>query len=361
MAIKYKVKDGKKYVWDTFANKWSFRGAVPYPIKEGEYKDKLPPAPKGARVSQIPELSEVLAAPYQAAMSGVVKVGEAISKPVGELGEKFSKGIGRAVEKQFSKREQGTMYAPTTGEKFMTEAQRIARSVVDVSPPVAQAPQEPKVQINPPMTPSPKPSISVTPPSEDEAAAARRYNVMDITRLESVLSEMNTRDKQRDLIVEKNPWLGGGFTAKLDIPSPAEAARREVGALPKPKTGYEGLSPDQIFEKYNKKHGTSYGGDKELSKAADKEIREWNTQADGTPVKIASKETMAAMRAQEPQDASKIPVTETPADKIPLSFREEPEPRVTPRTTQAYNEEYSRRYQRALAGGYNTNSRDIYQ
>jgi hypothetical protein len=355
MAIKYKVKDGKKYVFDTFANKWTFRGPVDYPVKDGEYTGSLPPPPKGARVSQIPALSEVLAAPYQAAMAGATKVGEAISNEVfrrEQSGPSLTVDVKKATQKLFPKREQGTMYAPTAGEKFMTEGQRIARSIIDVSPPVAQAPQEPKVQINPPMTPSPKPSISVTPPSEDEAAAARRYNVMDITRLESVLSEMNTRDKQRDLIVEKNPWLGGGFTAKLDIPSPAEAARREVGALPKPKTGYEGLSPDQIFEKYNKKHGTSYGGDKELSKAADKEIREWNTQADGTPVKIASKETMAAMRAQEPQDASKIPVTETPADKIPLSFREEPEPRTTPRNAQAYSDEYKRRYQKALAGNY---------
>jgi hypothetical protein len=337
MAIKYKVKDGKKYVWDTFANKWTFRGPVDYPVKDGEYTGSLPPPPKWARVSQIPALSEVLAAPYQAAMAGATKVGRAISKPAMEIGVGATQGIKQAAQEQFPQREQGTMYAPTAGEKFMTEAQRLARSAMDVSPPVAQAPQEPKVQINPPMTPSPKPSISVTPPSEDEAAAARRYNVMDITRLESVLSEMNTRDKQRDLIVEKNPWLGGGFTAKLDIPSPAEAARRE-GSVVAPLKPRPANIPKSDVAKWAEDEAQAYAGSK-----------------------IASEETMAAMRAQEPQDASKIPVTETPADKIPLSFREEPEPRVTPRTTQAYNEEYSRRYQRALAGGYNTNSRDIYQ
>jgi len=201
---------------------------------------------------------------------------------------------------------------------------------MDVSPPVAQAPQEPKVQINPPMTPSPKPSISVTPPSEDEAAAARRYNVMDITRLESVLSEMNTRDKQRDLIVEKNPWLGGGFTAKLDIPSPAEAARRE-GRVVAPSKPRPANIPKSDVAKWAEDEAQAYAGSK-----------------------IASKETMAAMRSQQPQDASKIPVTETPADKIPVSLREETEPRTTPRNAQAYSDEYKRRYQKALAGNYGT-------
>lgn len=81
MAIRYKIKDGKKYVWDDFAKKWSFRGATPYYIEEGEYKDKLPPPIKGARVSGIPELSEVLSAPYQAAL-GAIPVGKARNVPV---------------------------------------------------------------------------------------------------------------------------------------------------------------------------------------------------------------------------------------------------------------------------------------
>jgi hypothetical protein len=237
----------------------------------------------------------------------------------------------------------------------MTKGQQIARSVIDVSPPVTAAPQEPKVEINPPTAPAPTPSISVTPPSEDEAAAARRYNVMDITRLESVLSEMEARDKQKDLIIEQSPWLGGGFTAKLDIPSAAEAARLEAGTFPKPKTGYEGLTPDQVIAKYNKKHGTKFGGDPELSQWADRQIREWDTQADGTPVKIASKETMDALRAQLPEDASKIPVEETP-EKPSILTVANPDVVAQERKpgASAYAEEYKKRYQRALAGNYGT-------
>jgi hypothetical protein len=211
----------------------------------------------------------------------------------------------------------------------MTKGQQIARSVIDVSPPVTAAPQEPKVEINPPTAPAPTPSISVTPPSEDEAAAARRYNVMDITHLESVLSEMEARDKQKDLIIEQSPWLGGGFTAKLNIPSKSEAAILEQGTFPKPRP-----LPVKLPQS-------------EASKWAEDEARAY------TGTKIASKETMDALGAQLPEDASKIPVEETP-DKPSLLTVANPDVVARERKpgASAYADEYKMRYQKALAGNY---------
>jgi hypothetical protein len=339
MANKWKVQGGKKYLWDTFANKWSFRGNVGYPVADGEYKDKIPAPEAGTRASQsqVPELSDVLAAPYQAAMAGATKVGEAVSRPIMQMGEAGTRGIKEAAQQQFPQREENTIVAPTTGQRLMAEGQQIAKSVMDLSQPQSNMPKEPEIQVNP-RTVWPKPSATITPPSPMEDAVARRNRVMDIAHVGSVLSSMKAREEVRDTVIQKNPWLGGGFSLKptqLDIPSKEEAAIREAGVFPRPKPIVIPKSQVEID--------------------ADRQLREMETQADGTPVKIASKETIDALRMQEPK-------LEEKAFKAP---RIEPAPKFTDeelRGTQTerkpgaqnYADEYRLRYQKAMAGGYGT-------
>jgi hypothetical protein len=273
MANKWKVKGGKKYLWDTFANKWSFRGNVGYPVADGEYKDKIPAPEAGTRASQsqVPELSDVLAAPYQAAMAGVTKVGEAVSRPIMQMGEAGTRWIKEAAQQQFPQREENTIVAPTAGQKLMAEGQQIARSVMDVSTPmVTRPPREPEIQINPKTT-WPKPSITITPPTKLEEAVAK---LEDIGRADAIIkargirqsvpSQMEQEVKNLETsaemkraammalnVIKEKPWLGNGYTveeasAKLDtqirelteMNKQADAIQREIDALvasePKP-------------------------------------------------------------------------------------------------------------------------------
>jgi hypothetical protein len=334
MANKWKVKGGKKYLWDKFANKWSFRGNVGYPVADGEYKDKIPAPEKGTKAaqSQVPELSDVLAAPYQAAMAGVTKVGEAISRPLMQMGEAGTRGIKEAAQQQFPQREENTIVAPTAGQKLMAEGQQIARSVMDVSPPmVTRPPREPEIQINPKTT-WPKPSITITPPSLKEDAEARRNRVMNAAHINSVLSLMNAREEEMNTAIEKNPWLGGGYSVKpaqaqLNIPSREEAAIREAGVLPTPRPAPLPKSQAQI--------------------QAEESMKEWSGS------KIAPKETIDALRAQEPtltQTEFKAPRIESAPKFTDEELRETQTERQP--GLKNYRDEGNLRYRMALAGRY---------
>jgi hypothetical protein len=216
----------------------------------------------------------------------------------------------------------------------MAEGQQIARSVMDVSPPVAaRAPREPEIQINPKTT-WPKPSITITPPSLKEEAEARRNRVMDAAHINSVLSLMNAREEEMNTAIEKNPWLGGGYSVKpaqaqLDIPSREEAAIREAGVFPTPRPAPLPKSQAQI--------------------QAEESMKEWSGS------KIAPKETIDALRAQEPT----LTQTEFKAPRIesaPKFTDEELRETQTERKPGAknYADEYRLRYQKAMAGNYGT-------
>jgi hypothetical protein len=265
-------------------------------------------------------------------MAGVTKVGEAISRPLMQMGEAGTRGIKEAAQQQFPQREENAIVAPTAGQKLMAEGQQIARSVMDVSPPmVTRPPREPEIQINP-RTVWPKPSATITPPSPMEDAVARRNRVMDIAHVDSVLSSMKAREEVRDTVIQKNPWLGGGFSLKptqLDIPSREEAAIREAGVFPTPRPAPLPKSQAQI--------------------QAEESMKEWSGS------KIAPKETIDALRAQEPT----LTQTEFKAPRIesaPKFTDEELRGTQTERQPGAknYADEYRLRYQKAMAGGYGT-------
>jgi hypothetical protein len=330
MANKWKVQGGKKYLWDTFANKWSFRGNVGYPVADGEYKDKIPAPEAGTRASQsqVPELSDVLAAPYQAAMAGVTKVGEAVSRPIMQMGESGTSGLKEAAQQQFPKREENTIVAPTTGQRLMAEGQQIAKSVMDLSQPQSNMPKEPEIQVNP-RTVWPKPSATITPPSPMEDME----NIRSLAREDAAIDYYNNKEAKRREIRKRNAWLGLGETVHPVLPYIPEPE------MPKPKPIVIPKSQVEID--------------------ADRQLREMETQADGTPVKIASKETIDALRMQEPK-------LEEKAFKAP---RIEPAPKFTDeelRGTQTerkpgaqnYADEYRLRYQRAMAGRYGGASGD---
>jgi hypothetical protein len=192
-------------------------------------------------------------------------------------------------------------------------------------------PREPEIQINP-RTNFPKPSITITPPSLKEEAEARRNRVMDAAHINSVLSLMNAREEEMNTAIEKNPWLGGGYSVKpaqaqLDIPSREEAAIREAGVFPTPRPAPLPKSQAQI--------------------QAEESMKEWSGS------KIAPKETIDALRAQEPtlaQTEFKAPRIESAPKFTDEELREtQTERQPGPKN---YRDERNLRYRMALAGRY---------
>lgn len=196
-----------------------------------------------------------------------------------------------------------------------------------ITPP---SPPRPSITITPP--PSPKPSATITPPSPMEDAVARRNRVMDIAHVDSVLSSMKAREEEMNTAIEKNPWLGGGYSVKpaqaqLDIPSREEAAIREAGVFPTPRPAPLPKSQAQI--------------------QAEESMKEWSGS------KIAPKETIDALRAQEPtltQTEFKAPRIESAPKFTDEELREtQTERQPGPKN---YRDEGNLRYRMALAGRY---------
>jgi hypothetical protein len=339
MALKWKVKDGKAYLWDSFANRWSYRWPVNFPVKEGEYQNEIPvPA----------EVKNTLKDPYATGhlldlpIKGVAAAGEAVAEKVGGYGKKVAESIAKPFEKavkaQFPERGANEIYAPTMAEtatqKMLLEPAEMLKSVVAKNIPVQQPSPEAvfPTQPAPPVAQQPVAAVPAQQPMPTTPARPAVPEGMDMETYNRITSQgidpyafqeslqreriaSLERARERKDIFSRNPWMGGGH---LSTKSQEEIER------------FKKLSLDE-----------------QLKIAGPK-----------TPVKPADQPVQATQPTKQYHGMIEgIPATQWFAEHQTPKVAETPAPEQKPIGSE-YAQEYARRYQQAMAGrgGYTSSS-----
>lgn len=342
MALKWKVENGKKYLWDTFNNSWSYRGDITSAVPEGVYENEIP-FPKGTRDynEQKMSIANLVGGAADAAIKGVTGAGEYVSKGIGKYGKALAESVARpiegAVKSQFPERKPNTIYAPTASERLVggimasMRAPQVVRPEAPADetpapsvPPVAPAPAvatapAPATIPEPVLPPAPAPKVV---PEMPEGMSAEYYKLaldkgLDPKAFQESLMKENMaaveRSRAREEMYSRNPWMRPGYGQ--DLIEAKEHAKKLQEAEAKGK-----LEAKKNIERIGQ----------------DAEAR----------VRARNKEEEAAYWAEK--NKPKMDLSSFPSSR-PKYVEEE---QSAPMSTQDYSDEYNRRYRAALAGKY---------